>query len=118
MARRVVFVLPDFEAGGAQRVMVTVANALDRARFLPSIIALTDYGPWRSLVAPDIAVTGLGRARLRQSLGALRSALRRAAPDVIVSRADRSRFRLFGRNWNFEGRSAEICQLDWGNQKR
>lgn len=39
------------------------------------------------------------------------------APDIIVSRADRSRFRLFGRNWNFEGRSAEICRLDWGNQK-
>lgn len=39
------------------------------------------------------------------------------APDIIVSRADRSRFRLFGRNWNFEGRSAEICKLDWGNQK-
>jgi hypothetical protein len=40
------------------------------------------------------------------------------APDIIVSRADRSRFRLFGRNWNFEGRSAEICRIDWGNAKR
>ena len=39
------------------------------------------------------------------------------APDIIVSQADRSRFRLLGRNWNFEGRSAEICQLDWGNKK-
>lgn len=39
------------------------------------------------------------------------------APDIIVSRADKSRFRLFGRNWNFEGRSAEICKLDWGNQR-
>ena len=39
------------------------------------------------------------------------------APDVTVARADRSRFRLFGRNWNFEGRSAEICKLDWGNQR-
>ena len=39
------------------------------------------------------------------------------APDIIVARADRSRFRLFGRNWNFEGRSAEICKLDWGNRK-
>jgi len=39
------------------------------------------------------------------------------APDIIVSRADKSRFRLFGRNWNFEGRSAEICKLDWGNRK-
>jgi hypothetical protein len=37
------------------------------------------------------------------------------APDVIVARADKSRFRGFGRNWNLAGRSAEICQLDWGN---
>lgn len=37
------------------------------------------------------------------------------APDVIVSRADKSHMRAFGRNWNFAGRSAEICRLDWGN---
>jgi hypothetical protein len=36
-------------------------------------------------------------------------------PDVMVSRADRSRMRAFGRNWNFAGRSAEICAIDWGN---
>lgn len=40
------------------------------------------------------------------------------APDIMVSRADKSRFRLFGRNWNFEGRSAEICKLDWGSRRR
>jgi hypothetical protein len=40
------------------------------------------------------------------------------SPDIVVSRADKSRFRLFGRNWNFEGKSAEICKLDWGNAKR
>jgi hypothetical protein len=36
-------------------------------------------------------------------------------PDVIVSKADKSRFRGFGRNWNLAGRSAEIVKLDWGN---
>ena len=36
------------------------------------------------------------------------------APDVTVARADTSRVRAFGRNWNFAGRSAEICKLDWG----
>lgn len=40
------------------------------------------------------------------------------APDIMVSRADKSRFRHLGRNWNFEGRSAEICKLDWSNQQR
>jgi hypothetical protein len=37
------------------------------------------------------------------------------APDITVARADKSRFRSFGRNWNFAGRSCEICKLDWGN---
>lgn len=37
------------------------------------------------------------------------------APDVKVSRAEKSRVRAFGRNWNFAGRSAELCTLDWGN---
>src|SRR5258708_11429270 len=36
-------------------------------------------------------------------------------PDVIVSPADKARFRGFGRNWNLTGRSAEIVKLDWGN---
>ena len=38
------------------------------------------------------------------------------APNITVAKADKSRFRAFGRNWNFAGRSAEICQIDWGNQ--
>jgi hypothetical protein len=36
------------------------------------------------------------------------------APDVTVAKADKSRLRAFGRNWNFAGRSSEICTLDWG----
>ena len=35
------------------------------------------------------------------------------AEEIIVARSDKSRFRAFGRNWNFGGRSAEICKLDW-----
>ena len=35
------------------------------------------------------------------------------APDIIVCQSDKSRMRAFGRNWNFAGRSAELCRLDW-----
>jgi hypothetical protein len=38
------------------------------------------------------------------------------ARDIVVAKADKSRVRAFGRNWDFAGRSAEICKLDWGNQ--
>ncbi len=35
------------------------------------------------------------------------------APDIIVSKATRSRVRDFGRVWNFDGRSAEFCRIEW-----
>lgn len=34
-------------------------------------------------------------------------------PDVVVARSDRSRLQVYGRNWDFSGRSAEIGKLDW-----
>lgn len=34
-------------------------------------------------------------------------------PQIIVAQAAKSRFRFQGRNWDFQGRSAEICKLDW-----
>jgi hypothetical protein len=38
--------------------------------------------------------------------------------DVTVARAETSRVRAFGRNWNFAGRSAELVRLDWGSDAR
>lgn len=35
------------------------------------------------------------------------------APDITVCKSDKSKLRAFGRNWNFAGRSAELCKLDW-----
>ncbi len=34
-------------------------------------------------------------------------------PDITIARANKGRVRAFGRVWDFEGRSAEICQIDW-----
>ena len=34
-------------------------------------------------------------------------------PDITVAVANQGRVRAFGRVWDFEGRSAEICQIDW-----
>ena len=34
-------------------------------------------------------------------------------PDITVAQADKGRVRTHGRVWDFEGRSAEICQIDW-----
>jgi len=33
--------------------------------------------------------------------------------DITIAQANRGKVRAFGRVWNFEGRSAEICQIEW-----
>lgn len=37
-------------------------------------------------------------------------------PDIIVAKATQGRVRDRGRVWDFDGRSAEICQISWGTQ--
>jgi len=34
-------------------------------------------------------------------------------PDITIATANRGRVRSHGRVWDFDGRSAEICQIDW-----
>ena len=34
-------------------------------------------------------------------------------PDITVATANKGRVRAYGRVWDFEGRSAEICPIDW-----
>jgi hypothetical protein len=34
-------------------------------------------------------------------------------PDITVAQANKGRVRSHGRVWDFDGRSAEICQIDW-----
>lgn len=34
-------------------------------------------------------------------------------PDITIATANQGRVRAHGRVWDFDGRSAEICQIDW-----
>jgi hypothetical protein len=34
-------------------------------------------------------------------------------PDITIAQAIKGRVRAYGRVWDFDGRSAEICRIDW-----
>lgn len=82
---RITFVLPDFYAGGAQKVLLMLAGGLDRGRFAPSVVVLNGDGPWAALVPENIPVTDLKKSGLRTALPALRRVLNAQAPDIIMS---------------------------------
>lgn len=79
------FVLPSFAAGGAERVLITLASALDPSRFAARLVVLDEAGAWKSLVPAHLPVTVLGKTRIRHAVPALVGALRRHKPDVVVS---------------------------------
>ena len=79
---RIVFVLPSLAGGGAERVIMTLAGALDRARFDPTLVVLTRDGP---LVPPDnLPVIDLGVRRMRWARWALARQLRALDPDIVL----------------------------------
>ena len=81
----IAFVLPSFAAGGAQRVMITLASQLDRARFSPFFVVFENAGPWRSLLPLDLPVMSVGKSSLRAALPGILKLLRHERPDIIVS---------------------------------
>lgn len=82
---KIAFVLPNFFAGGAERVMITVANNLDRAQFHPVIIAFDDKGPLRELVAADIEIIPLYSSRISDGGSAFIRAVKNIRPGLIIS---------------------------------
>lgn len=39
-------------------------------------------------------------------------------PDITVAQASKGKVRAYGRVWDLDGRSAEICQIDWSGPDR
>ena len=82
---RIAFVLPNFQAGGAERVMVTVANHLDRIRFQPVIIVFNDVGPLRDIVAGDIEIISLNAERVSRGGFAFARTVEDYKIDLVIS---------------------------------
>ncbi|HBR68345.1 MAG TPA: hypothetical protein DEA55_03110 [Rhodospirillaceae bacterium] len=83
--RKIAFVLPNFEAGGAERVMLTVASNLDRSRFEPVILVFNDAGPLRNIIAEDIRVVSLNAKKVSRGAFSFVRAVWECSPDLVIS---------------------------------
>lgn len=84
-ARRICLFLPSLKVGGAERVMVTLANGF-AARGREVILVLGEgAGPFRDDVAPEVELIDLSRRHVSLALFGLARILRRRRPDVLLS---------------------------------
>jgi glycosyltransferase involved in cell wall biosynthesis len=82
---KVVFILPCLAAGGAERVMITLMNTLDRSRYTPVFITISDNGPLKSLIHEDTEFYSLHGNRVSVALPKLFLKLQKIKPDIVVS---------------------------------
>jgi len=79
------FILPDLETGGAERIVTTIANHLSRERFEPKILLLRKKGGYLNLLKDDIELIDINTERIRHSLKPILSEIYRRKPDVVFS---------------------------------
>ncbi|SDH86262.1 Glycosyltransferase involved in cell wall bisynthesis [Chryseobacterium taeanense] len=81
----VIFILPDLETGGAERIVTTIANHLSRDRFEAKILLLRKQGGYLNFLREDVEVIDLNTKRIRHSLKPILGEIYRRKPDVVFS---------------------------------
>lgn len=81
----VIFILPDLETGGAERIVTTIANHLSRDRFEPKILLLRKQGGYLNFLNEDVEIININTERIRHSLKPILSEIYRRKPDIVFS---------------------------------
>lgn len=86
--RPLALLMPNFEAGGAERVMLRLAQGLAEAGHTVHLIVLSDHGPYRSMLPtqhPRLQVHSLQARRAWRAIPAMVRYLRREQPVAVLS---------------------------------
>lgn len=82
---KILFVLPGLEPGGAERVIITLMNGINRDNFSPSLLSVQGSGALRASIHPDIPFHTLDQHLTPRSLPSLLVKIKKIKPDVIIS---------------------------------
>jgi glycosyltransferase involved in cell wall biosynthesis len=82
--KRIVLFGPTLGEGGADRVMLTLLENLDRSRCTPTLVLVRREGAWIDRIPADVRVIDLGLRRLLYAAPPLARVLRAEEPDVVM----------------------------------
>lgn len=83
--KSIIFILPDLETGGAERIVMTIANNLPRDRFDPKIMLLRKEGGYLKYIKKDVEIINLNVSRIRHSLPFIIREIRKRKPNIVFS---------------------------------
>ncbi|MGZ5272922.1 MAG: glycosyltransferase [Kaistella sp.] len=79
----VIFILPDLETGGAERIVTTIANHLPRKLFSPKILLLRKEGGYLDILKDDVEIIDIKTPRIRHSLKPILLEIKKRKPDIV-----------------------------------
>ena len=83
---KVLCMLPSLQAGGAERILVTFMNNIDRDRFAPIFVALDHgEGPVKEWINDDVEFYALNCGSVKASIFKLRNFIKEHQPDVLFT---------------------------------
>lgn len=85
MKKSIIFILPDLESGGAERIVTTIANHLPREKFSVKIMLLRKEGTYLKILKKDVEVIDLKTLRIRNSLIPILKEIKKRKPDIVFS---------------------------------
>lgn len=85
---RIALFVPSLNGGGAERVMVLLANGIAERGYSVDLVTLCSEGAYRGEVSPDVNVVDLSAKRMLLSIFPLFRYLRKFRPFALVSALD------------------------------
>lgn len=83
--RKIAIFLTDLGGGGAERVMLNLANGFVAKGFKVDLLLVHSEGPYLSKLNPDVKLIGLKANRLSSSVPMLVTYLKQTQPDVLMT---------------------------------
>lgn len=81
--KTIVFILPDLSQGGAERVITTILNHLDRAKYRPKLILFEKKGFYLDYLSQDVEIIELNVSRIRYSIFKIIPLLYKLKPEIV-----------------------------------
>lgn len=86
---KILFVIPNLNGGGAERVFVTYIKSLNKQKFNIKLALIEKTGPFVDLVPHDVQIIDLKGKRTRHSFIRLLKCVKQTQPDLIMSTTNR-----------------------------
>ncbi|WP_334126681.1 glycosyltransferase [Empedobacter brevis] len=83
--KTILFILPDLNQGGAERVITTLCNELDRTKFCPKLVLFKKEGYYLNHLKSDVEIIELNISRIRYSIFKIIPLILKLKPEIVFT---------------------------------